>query len=168
MNGAATEAGAQPTRPIPLPVVAKNIPDELKTLPQWVTWKYELHDNKWTKPPYEVNGLDYAKSSDPSTWGEFKDALKTYKSGRVDGIGFALAVNANIVGVDLDHCYDPQRDHSGAWGQSISKAAIEIIEHFDSYTEVSPSGTGVRIFVKGKLPAGGGISKFTQPGDTSP
>jgi putative DNA primase/helicase len=155
MNAATTDTVAQPTRPTPLPVVAKNIPDELKTLPQWVTWKYELRDNKWTKPPHQVNGRDYAKSSDTSTWGKFEDALKTYKSERVDGIGIMLAVDTGIVGVDLDHCRDTKKGSFGAWGNSISEAAIEIVSHFNSYTEVSPSGTGVRIFVKGKLPAGG-------------
>jgi len=123
MNAAATDESAQDQRPTPLPVVAKNIPDQLKTLPQWVTWKYELRDNKWTKPPYEVNGRVYAKSSDTSTWGKFEDALKTYKNGRVDGIGIMLAVDTGIVGVDLDHYRDPQKGSFGAWGKSISKAA---------------------------------------------
>jgi hypothetical protein len=146
MNGA-TQTDTRPPRPKPLAVVAENIPAELKELNQWVTWKYEFRD-KWTKPPFQVNGRDYAKSSDPSTWGAFHDALKTYESRRVDGIGVALAIDIGMVGVDLDHCYNPQTKSFEPW-------ATKIIERFNSYTEASPSGTGVRIFLKGKLPAGG-------------
>ena len=146
MNGA-TQTDKPPPRHKALSVMAENIPAELKELDQWVTWKYEFRD-KWTKPPYQVNGSDYAKSSDPATWGAFHAALKTYQGRQVDGIGIVLAVDTGIVGVDLDHCYNPQTKSFEVW-------ATKIIEHFNSYTEASPSGTGVRIFLKGKLPAGG-------------
>jgi putative DNA primase/helicase len=127
--------------------MAEKIPAELKQLNQWVTWKYEFR-GKWTKPPYQVNGRDYAKSSDPATWGAFHDALKTYQSRQVDGVGIALAVDTGIVGVDLDHCYNPKTKSFEQW-------ATKIIGHLNSYTEASPSGTGVRILLKGKLPTGG-------------
>ncbi len=52
-----------------------------------------------------------------------------------------------LCGVDLDGCLDPETGEIEPWAQ-------EIIEELDSYTEVSPSGTGVHILVKGELPAG--------------
>ena len=50
------------------------------------------------------------------------------------------------VAVDLDGCHNPD---SG----DIEPEADSIIDRCDSYTEVSPSGTGIRIFLRGKLPA---------------
>jgi primase-polymerase (primpol)-like protein len=46
----------------------------------------------------------------------------------------------HIVGIDLDHCRDPKTGKIEPWAQ-------DIIETVDSYTELSPSGTGIRIFV---------------------
>jgi hypothetical protein len=53
-----------------------------------------------------------------------------------------------FVGVDLDHCRDPE---TGA----IEKWAREIIAFLWSYTEVTPSGTGFRIFLRATLPPEG-------------
>jgi len=140
-----TEAGP---KPIVLRLSPDNIPAELKAIHQWVVWRYEFIKGKWTKPPYRANGNGKASSTDPATWSDYVTALATYQKGGVDGIGVALTLDLGIVGVDLDHCYDPQTKSFEPW-------ATTIIDHFRSYTEASPSGTGVRIFLKGKLPAGG-------------
>jgi len=52
-----------------------------------------------------------------------------------------------IVGVDLDDCRDPETD-------DVDDAALDIIERLDSYTEVSPSGTGYHVLITGTLPDG--------------
>ena len=52
-----------------------------------------------------------------------------------------------IFGIDIDHCYDPET-------QELDPAAAEIIETVQSYTELSPSGTGIHILCKGALPEG--------------
>jgi primase-polymerase (primpol)-like protein len=57
-----------------------------------------------------------------------------------------------FVGIDLDDCRDPQ---NGA----LTPEAQRIIAHLQSYTEVTPSGTGVRIFVRGQLPPEGRVMK---------
>jgi primase-polymerase (primpol)-like protein len=49
--------------------------------------------------------------------------------------------------VDLDKCLDPKTGEIEGWAQ-------EVIEELDSYTEISPPGTGVHILVRGELPAG--------------
>jgi hypothetical protein len=54
---------------------------------------------------------------------------------------------AGIVGVDLDNCRD-------ADSEEIEKWAVDIIDRLDSYTEISPSGTGIHVLVKGELPPG--------------
>jgi hypothetical protein len=69
------------------------------------------------------------------------------ESSRVDGIGFVFSDEDQILGIDLDHCIDSD-------GQ-IDQWARVIIDEVDSYTEISPSGTGVHIIAKGTLPEDG-------------
>jgi hypothetical protein len=60
------------------------------------------------------------------------------------GIGFVFTPEDDLCGVDLDGCLNPETGEIEDW-------AREIIEELDSYTEVSPSGTGVHILVRGEL-----------------
>lgn len=147
MNG--TTSGADiPLRPKALSVATENIPAELTLLNHWVVWRYELDEtNKHTKVPYQVSGK-HASTTDLSTWASFDDAIKRYRDGGVDGIGIVLTTDMGIVGVDLDHCRDPKTGKVEEW-------AVKIVRLFNSYSEVSPSGTGIRIFTKGILPKGG-------------
>ena len=134
-----------PDKPIPIPVLGNTIPQELQTFPHWVIWKYEWQDGRWKKPPY-VAGSPHkeAKSNDPSTWRPFDITIMYYESHTdvFDGIGFMTADNTPT-GVDLDHCVT-----DGV----INEFAQSIIERLNSYTEFSPSGHGVRIFVWGEIP----------------
>ena len=66
-------------------------------------------------------------------------------SPRIMGIGFVFAESDPYTGIDIDDCRDPQTGNIGAWAQ-------ELIDKLDSYTEVSPSGTGVKIIVTASLP----------------
>lgn len=132
-------------RPVPIAFTFENIPAEPKAIPQWVCWRYEFRKGKWTKPPFSAHTGEFASSTDSATWADYETAVAAYCEGGFDGIGFALEEDLGLVGVDLDHCIDA-RTHS------IEPWATKIIDQFDSYTEASPSGTGVRIFLKGKLP----------------
>lgn len=135
-------------RPQALSVIAEHIPEELKALNHWVNWTYEFRSGKWTKPPRQADGVTPAKSTDPFTWYSFPDAVRCYGQGDIDGIGFVLAPETGIVGVDLDHCRNRETGKVDQW-------AREIVARLDSYTELSPSGEGIHVFVKGLLPAGG-------------
>lgn len=128
----------------------ERIPDELKQLTQWVVWRAELRNNKWTKVPFDPLTHQKAKSNDSKTWRDFETAKKAFSDNDTyDGIGFALSSNDPYVGWDLDHCRDPETGKIEPW-------ATEFINKLNSYTEISPSGTGIRIFVKGfKLPPQG-------------
>lgn len=147
-----------PPKPIPIPVLAENIPQTLKDPNQWVNWRYELSDKvKWTKPPYQPNGY-YAKTNDPSTWSTFDAVLEAYQTGKFDGIGYCFSESDNTSGVDLDHCY-----HNG-----VDRLALEYVEHFQdkAYIELSPSGEGLRLFTKGKAKHSGKkgwIEVYTHP-----
>src|SRR5262249_20637492 len=61
--------------------------------------------------------------------------------------GFVFTSDDPFTGIDLDHSRNPQTSE-------ISERAQQILETFDSYTEVSPSGTGLHCIIKGKLPPG--------------
>ena len=127
-------------RPSALQVEFNNIPGPFRNGSRCVLWRYELRDEKWTKVPYQTNGRR-ASSTDPQTWGSFKSVRRAYRTGGWDGVGFVLSEDDDLVGVDLDHCRDPQTGVVEAWAQ-------EIIDTLDSYTELSPSRTGVHVFVR--------------------
>ncbi|ELZ28979.1 hypothetical protein C474_13794 [Halogeometricum pallidum JCM 14848] len=88
-----------------------------------------------------------ASSTDPETWGSFETALAYTDTANADGVGFVFTDDDPIVGVDLDDCRDPD-------SEDVADAALDIIERLDSYTEVSPSGTGYHVLITGDLPDG--------------
>lgn len=116
-----------------------SIPAELAALPQWVCWGAP---GKARKCPYNPRTDRPAKAGQPDTWADLSTAAQAVNAGRYEGVGFEFNGDG-IVGVDFDHCItDGQLD---AW-------AAAWVERFNSYTEVSPSGTGLHIFCKGRLP----------------
>lgn len=127
-------------------VAGENIPDELIDLRRWVTWRLETRKGKPTKVPYDPYTGHRAASDNPRTWGTFDDAVATYERDDYTGVGFVLG--DGFVGVDLDKCRNPETGEIESW-------AIQIIGDLDSYSEVSPSGTGIHIIVRGNLPEGG-------------
>ena len=126
-------------------VHVKNIPAELKGLRQWVVWKWEERDGKPTKPPRSARTGDLASATDPKTWAAFEHAIQRCEHGGYAGVGFVLSADDPFAGVDLDHCRDAET-------KIIDDYAMSIVENLNSYTEISPSGTGLRIFVRGTLP----------------
>lgn len=130
-----------PAKPKALSVILTNIPQQLRDLEQWVLWKYEQRDGRWTKVPYSSRG-QRAKSNDPTSWSDFRTVEREYKKGGYDGIGIVLAEGDGLAGVDLDKCMT---------STGLNSAADEIWSRFEStYTERSPSGTGLRIFGYGR------------------
>ncbi len=123
------------------------IPDALKAHPHWLVWRLETRGGRSTKIPYNAATGHKASSTAPATWSPFEDAVAAYEQGGYSGIGWVFTEAAGIVGVDLDHVRDPETGVIAPW-------AAEIIKRLDSYTEVSPSGAGLHVFVKGTLPPG--------------
>jgi hypothetical protein len=120
--------------------------DELRELPQWVFWGYRERDGKRTKPPYDpATGKD-AKCNDPTTWGTFAAACNAMQ--RYAGVGVGFMFQREYFGVDLDKCRDPETGAIAPWAQ-------DIIDELATYTEISPSLTGVHCIGRGKLPPGG-------------
>ena len=130
-------------------IVPGNIPGKLKDLPQWICWKADQRNNgKTTKIPINPLSGKYARTNDPKTWGQFKDAEAFYRSFGSDGIGFVFTEHDSFVGIDIDGCIDPDTGE-------MDPGANQIVKHLGSYTEISPSGCGVHIIVEGKLPGAG-------------
>lgn len=129
-------------------VITENIPDALKNLPQWVCWRYETRQGepKPTKVPYDPRG-GRAATNDPSTWVDFETALAAYPRGKYSGIGFMLSLDAGIVGVDLDNCITDNGE--------VNEFAQRAISELNTYTEITPSGHGLRLFCFGHLPPEG-------------
>lgn len=133
--------------PISLPLF-QNIPAELQNLKQWVTWEYRYRPQQkkpWTKSPTQAANPRFdAKANDANTWGDFGTASQAAK--RLNpkvGIGFVFKSDDPYCGVDIDDCRNPDT------GQ-LNELAREVLRRFRSYAEVSPSRTGLKIFVRGK------------------
>ena len=132
--------------PFTLPLISEGIPGELKSEDRWVCWRWELRDGKWTKVPINAASGARASSTDSSTWSTFEEAIRYARKHLLPGDGFVFT-DSPFVGADLDGCRDPETGRMEEW-------AREIVAELDSYAEVSPSGTGVKVFVRGALPAG--------------
>lgn len=115
------------------------LPPELRALPQWVCWG--IYADRPKMPVNPTTGKP-ARAGDPSTWSSFETAACYKAAGRCKGIGFEFN-NNGIVGVDFDHCLKDGK---------LTPFAAKWVKALDSYTEISPSGTGVHVLVKGKLP----------------
>lgn len=127
------------------------IPLALRDLPHWIVWKQVTRDNKPTKLPYQCND-QLAKSDDRRTWTTFDAAWSRYKLGGYDGPGFVFSDEDPYCGIDLDGCRDPKTGKVSPW-------ARDIMLRMDSYCEVSPSQTGVKIFIRGRKPDFAGAKK---------
>ena len=126
-------------------------PSELARRPQWVVWKLTARDGepKPTKVPYAPRTGRLASTTDPSTWASFEEAAAFCSSHDwASGVGYVLSADDPYVGIDLDACRDPRTGHLEAWARAV-------VKRLNSYTEISPSGTGLRIFVRGELPPHG-------------
>jgi putative DNA primase/helicase len=127
------------TPPTGLDLKRENIPRELKGLDQWVGWRWKQFGQKRTKVPYDLKTGKAAASDDPTTWAPYS---KT--EGHLN-IGFMFGDRDAFSGIDVDGCVDPQTG-------KITKLARQIIDRMGSYSEISPSTTGLKIFVKGVVP----------------
>ena len=134
-------------KPQSLKVDFNSIPNDLKRIPRFCLWKYTLvgdgEKQKWSKLPVQPNGRS-ASSTNPTTWTDFFTAQKAYENGDFSGIGFVFTGDDDLVGIDIDDCRDPE---SG----SLNELAQSIVGSVKGYCEISPSGTGIKIFTRADL-----------------
>lgn len=121
------------------------IPRQMIESPRWILWRLETRNDQPTKVPYDAKTLTHAKTNDTTTWCDYDTAADALKSGGgFTGLGFVLG--DGFAGVDLDGCIDG----SG----KMLPWAVTIVRKLDSYTETSPSGTGVKVFIRATLEKG--------------
>lgn len=120
----------------------KNIPPELKMNGLWCGWKLTSNG----KEPFNLVTDKHAKSNDETTFSTYPALLnnihkylKFDEDGKQLG-GVGLGIFRGYSAIDIDHCVD----ENGV----ISDLAKDIIEYCKSYTEYSPSKTGIRIIFK--------------------
>jgi len=128
------------------PLAVSECPETLREREQWVCWREETRDGKPTKVPVTPGTGGFASSTDPRR-GMPSRQLEYTETEHADGVGFVFTDDDPIVGVDLDDCRDPETG-------DVDDAAQDIIKRLDSYTEVSPSGTGYHVLIRGELPEG--------------
>ena len=117
----------------------ENIPEELKEDATWVCCdeaKVPLISTR--------SGAVYAASStDEATWRTYEDAYNAWLENEWSfaGVGRVIRAEEDLVGVDLDKCLDPESGKLTPWAKAM-------LERLDSYAEISPSGTGVKVWVR--------------------
>lgn len=148
----------------------QNLPEAMKSRPQWLVWRFAKFDGdkKPRKLPCYVNGnmrgwpngrpakkdgkvtptpeqpnVDQGHELDRQHLVGFDEVLVALRSGRWDGVGFAFLPGDGLIGIDIDHAIDPETGE-------VSERCAQILKAVPSYTELSPSGSGVHIIVEGQ------------------
>jgi putative DNA primase/helicase len=149
---APSEVSPRPPRPSrPGEPLWENFPDQLTVRHQWVNWRYVVRDPKAkpTKVLFQPNGKA-AKVNEPATWSPFEHCQIAYLEPRAGtipfaGVGYVLSGADPFCGFDFDHCRNPETGE-------IDPLILSYVLRLNSYSEISPSGTGLRVLVQAKLP----------------
>lgn len=110
----------------------EKLPQELKDYPYFCGWKYETRNGSRTKVPKSVKGHN-ADNSDLDDFCGLSEIIGHI--GKYDGI----AITGDMAAIDIDHCIEDGK---------LSDMAEEIVSKVNTYTEISPSGTGIRLIGK--------------------
>ena len=130
----------------------KNIPEALKQRNQWIGWKAKPKGNgKIDKLPVDPRTGKVSDANDPSIHCSFEEALDGVKLFELAGPGFVFTEEDPFSGVDLDDC---------VINQELQAEQRRTVQKLNSYTEFSPTETGVKTFLEGTLP---GPNKNTDP-----
>lgn len=128
-----------------------NIPSELREQRRWVCWRWGQNaDGKLQKVPTDLHTGHNINDKDPARWMGFAEAREHAEARAygIAGVGFCFSSADPYCGVDYDDCRDPANG-------KIKKEVLEEVKLLNSYAEVSPSGTGVKVYCRGVLPHSG-------------
>jgi|GEM_PF-6218436 len=103
---------------------------------RWVNYRLEIVDGKITKVPYSVIGRK-ASTTDPVTWNTYKECKSIS-----DKVGIVFTPEQKLLGIDIDHCLK-----DGVIIHEQKEIIEELIRRSETYTEVSPSGEGLYLFL---------------------
>ena len=122
--------------PPPNPCYPLNM-QNIKKQKIWVLWKKQKRDGKDTKVPYQVN-KKLASTTDSNTWETYDNCKKILPNPTPSkGMGIIFEKSAGILGVDFDHCVED--------GVIINPIIEKFVAQANTYTEYSPSKTGLHL-----------------------
>lgn len=135
-------------KPTIRPFNGSAIPQALKDQRRWAPWRAVFNEkkNKYDKVPHRADRPEYGISSaKPGQWFSFDVALAAYRKNpkMFAGVGYVMTGPHGVVGTDLDHCVE-----NGV----VAPWAAEVVAQLASYTEISPSGRGLRVLSLGEQP----------------
>lgn len=131
-----------------------HVPESIKNKDCWIVWQYEERDGqdklkkvpKNPRRPRKIHNCDFTDPSNGVPFDKAKKAIdisqQEFSDNGLDGIGLQLIEENDLVGIDLDNII--QNGEMQKWGHSL-------LDDFDSYSEVSPSGTGAHVLVRGEI-----------------
>lgn len=136
------------TRPPILAPTPDAIPAEMRALRRWAPWRpvWNEKKHKYEKIPHRAARPEYGLSNkNAAGWVSFDQAMAAYLADTKTfaGVGYLMTGPHGVTGVDLDHCVE-----NGV----IADWAQEVVAKLDTYTEISPSGTGLHAMVAGAVP----------------
>jgi hypothetical protein len=123
------------------------IPEDFKKIPQWVLWSLRERGEgkKAEKLPHNPSTGGFARISDHESWDSFEAALTAFQKGvGFQGVGFVLTENDPFTFIDIDNCIDGEG--------KVAPWAMDFVSELGSYTEVSPSGKGLHVFIRATKP----------------
>lgn len=110
---------------------------------QWCNWRFETVKGKLTKVPY-FSKTRKASSTDPKTWITMEEAEIAFNNGgnKFDGMGLFFPSDETLLGIDFDMCLE-----NGKIKHEKKDEIERFIKESNTYTEISPSGTGLHVFL---------------------
>lgn len=125
--------------------IPASVPSELAALRAWLVWRYVPNgEKKPRKVPFYVSGAARAGTQngpeDRAAMATFEEARDAAIAGGYEGVGFALYPGCNVVALDFDDCVK-----DGV----IESHVADLVS--GTYAEHSPSGRGIRAFMRGSL-----------------
>lgn len=115
----------------------RNIPEDLRQFGPFCCWAYQDRPGsaKPAKVPYSPRTGERARVDHPEDFASFSEAMAAFQTGIYSGIG--ILITDNLCAIDIDNCIDDN-------GQ-FSPMAADVVNRMHTYTEISPSGKGLRL-----------------------
>jgi len=122
-----------------------NAPSRLRQHDKWVCWKIAVRNGTPTKLPIDPNTGGLAAVDRPGSWSNYEKAKRRASADRrLAGVGYVITDHDGLTGVDLDDVVDKATGTIEPW-------AAELLALAETYAEISPSGTGLRLWIDGKV-----------------
>jgi len=121
------------------------IPLELRQIVQWLAYRAVPKPNgKTNKPPIDAKTGESGSSTNPATWSGYDLAARRSPV----GAAFVLTRDDPYFAIDLDQCRNPETGEIEPW-------ALDVVNRFPMYWEVSYSHRGLRGIGRGVIPKDG-------------